>query len=284
MLQQFWQLAQNPIVYAIPVFVLFTFAEAAALRERRPSSRGYDRVDTTENVLAGAVSLLFMFGFKLATLVLFTAMWLYLTPLRVPTDEWWSWALLIVLVDLTWYCNHRFSHRFRIGWAGHRVHHSSTHFNFSSAFRLKWNPWSEAIFWLPLPLLGFEPWTIYVAYGFNMVYQFFLHTETVETLPKPVEYLMNTPSHHRVHHSTDPMYRDKNYGGMFIVWDRLFGTFQAERHRADYGLVGARPDDSMLQLQYGGYADILSDLRRARGLRARITCVFAPPESVPADM
>jgi sterol desaturase/sphingolipid hydroxylase (fatty acid hydroxylase superfamily) len=103
--------------------------------------------------------------------------------------------------------------------------------------RQKWNPWSETIFWAPLPLLGFTPWTIYIAFMFNLIYQFFTHTELVGKPPGPIEFVFNTPSHHRVHHGSDPEYPDKNYGGILIIWDRMFRSFQKELHRPNYGLT-----------------------------------------------
>ena len=142
----------------------------------------------------------------------------------------------LVVLDLAYYCNHRFVHRVNIGWAAHQAHHSSEYMNFATALRQKWNPWFEFFFWLPLPFLGFAPWTLYVAFSINLVYQFFVHTETIDRLPRPIELVLNTPSHHRVHHGSDPEYLDKNYAGILIVWDRMFGTFQPERQRPTYGL------------------------------------------------
>ena len=228
------------MVYALPVFVISMAIEAAALRSDARQTAGYVRPEARSSIMIGFGSLAFMFVFKLVTLVAFSVLYVELAPWQLPTTSWWTWFALLIAVDLTWYCNHRFSHRVRIGWAGHRAHHSSETFNFSSAVRLKWNPWSEAMFWMPLPLLGFAPWTIYVAYGFNMIYQFFLHTELVGTLPRPVEFLFNTPAHHRIHHSRRPEHLDKNYGGILIVWDRIFGTIVDGDSHPEYGLFGTK--------------------------------------------
>lgn len=273
---------QNPVMYALPVFAVVIAIEAAELRSDRRLQIGYVKGDTRSSILMGSVSLAFLLVFKILTLLLFSLVWVEFAPWHLPTDAWWTWVELFLAVDLAWYCNHRFSHRARIGWAGHRAHHSSETFNFASAVRLKWNPWSEAIFWLPLPLLGFAPWTIYVAYGFNMVYQFFLHTELVGKLPRPIEYVFNTPAHHRIHHSRRLEHLDKNYGGMFIIWDRVFGTLVDGDCYPEYGLyrgpsAGAPADDGILHLQYGEYASILADVRRTRDWRQRLAYVFAPP-------
>ena len=278
---------QNPVMYALPMFAVVIAIEAAELRSDRRSLTGYVKGDTRSSILMGSGSLAFLLIFKIVTLLLFTLLWVELAPWHLPTDTWWTWVILFLAVDLTWYLNHRFSHRVRIGWAGHRAHHSSETFNLSSAVRLKWNPWSEAIFWLPLPLLGFSPWTIYVAYGFNMIYQFFLHTELVGKLPRPVEYVFNTPAHHRIHHSRQVEHLDKNYGGMFIIWDRLFGTVVDGDCHPKYGLYretssDVHDEDGILQLQYGEYASILADVRRTRSWRRRLAYVFAPPGWSPA--
>ena len=222
----------------------------------------------------GLGSLVSMVIFKLATLVVYVALW-QLVPWKLPADTWWSWAAMLVLVDLGWYFAHRFAHRVRIAWAGHQAHHSSEYFNFGTALRQKWNPWTEAIFWLPLPLLGFPPWTIYIAFSFNLIYQFFIHTETVGTLPRPIELVFNTPSHHRVHHGSDPEYLDRNYGGILIIWDRLFGSFQEEKHRPRYGLTKPVDTYNLIELQYGEYRRMVSDVRRAQNWRDRLGHVRA---------
>jgi sterol desaturase/sphingolipid hydroxylase (fatty acid hydroxylase superfamily) len=194
---------------------------------------------------------------------------------------WWSWALVIVGVDLAYYWQHRFVHRVRVGWAAHQAHHSSQYMNFATALRQKWNPWFDFFFWLPLPLLGVAPWAIYFGYGINLVYQFFVHTETIRKLPRPVEFVFNTPSHHRVHHGSDPIYLDRNYAGILIVWDRMFGTFQPELFRPTYGLTHPVDTYNLVKLQYGHYADLWHDVRRASSWRDRLGYLFMPPEWQP---
>lgn len=224
-----WHEIQNPVLYALPVFALFVGIEAFLLRhEQRQDLRGYSAIDTRTSVSMGVVSLLFTAVFKAATLILLVFLHQYVAPWHIPTDTWWSWVLLFVVVDLAWYGYHRFAHRVRIGWAGHQAHHSSEYFNFGTALRQKWNPWFDALFWMPLPVLGFAPWAIYIAFAVNLIYQFFTHTEAIGRLPRPVEFILNTPSHHRVHHASDPEYLDRNYGGILIIWDRMFGTFRQE--------------------------------------------------------
>ncbi|MEU6559813.1 sterol desaturase family protein [Nocardia nova] len=278
MLATVWHQINTPLLYAVPVFILSIAVEAATLRDHDDTeSTGYLARDTRTSLSMGFGSLASSLIFKLATLVLFVFLWKYVALWHIPTGTWWSWVLLMVVIDLAWYCNHRFSHRVRIGWAAHQAHHSSEYFNLGTALRQKWNPWSEAIFWAPLPLLGFAPWTIYIAFTFNLIYQFFTHTEAIGKLPRPIEFVLNTPSHHRVHHGSDPEYLDKNYGGILIIWDRMFGTFQQELHRPTYGLTTPVGTYNLLKLQYGEFAGIIRDVRGTRRLRDKLGYIFAPP-------
>ncbi len=169
--------------------------------------------------------------------------------------------LTILLVDLLWYSYHRSSHRVRLLWAMHQAHHSSVRFNYTTALRQKWNPWGELLFWVPLPLLGVAPWMIFAVFSLNLVYQFWVHTETIPKLWRPVELVFNTPSHHRVHHASDAAYLDRNYGGILIVWDRLFGTFAEEQQRPTYGLTHPVTTFNPFRLQYGELALMLRQVR-----------------------
>ena len=279
----FWAEINVPLLVALPFFLLFIGIEVYTLThdDADPPRAGYLFRDARTSISMGLGSLVSMVIFKLATLVVYVALW-QLVPWKLPADTWWSWAAMLVLVDLGWYFAHRFAHRVRIAWAGHQAHHSSEYFNFGTALRQKWNPWTEALFWLPLPLLGFPPWMIYIAFSFNLIYQFFIHTETVGKLPAPIEFVFNTPSHHRVHHGSDPEYLDKNYGGILIIWDRMFGSFQEELHRPRYGLTKPVDTYNLLKLQYGEYARMVSDVRRAQNWRDRLGYVFGPPGWTPA--
>ncbi|WP_139979613.1 sterol desaturase family protein [Nocardioides litoris] len=273
----------NPVTYALPFFALTILLELAALRwldhdeeDGRPLT-GYERRDTQASLAMGAISLVFSLALKVGSFVVYTVVFAHLAPWTLPTGTWWYWVLLVVVIDLSFYCSHRFVHRVNIGWAAHQAHHSSEHMNFATALRQKWNPWFEFFFWLPLPFLGFAPWTIYVAFGVNLVFQFFVHTELVGKLPRPIELVLNTPSHHRVHHGSDPEYLDANFGGMLIVWDRVFGTFVEERQRPTYGLTKPVETYNIFALQYGDYAAIWRDVRSATCWRHRLGHLLGPP-------
>jgi len=275
---------QNPVTYAVPFFVLSILVELAALKwlDHDDNVTGYALEDARTSITMGIGSIFFLTVFKVGTFFVYSAISTHLAPLHLPTDTWWYWVLLIVGLDLAYYGNHRFVHRVNIGWAAHQAHHSSEYMNFATALRQKWNPWFEFFFWLPLPFLGFAPWTLYVAFSINLVYQFFVHTETIDRLPRPVELVFNTPSHHRVHHGSDPEYLDRNYAGILIVWDRLFGTFQPERQRPTYGLTKPVETFNLITLEYGDYAAIARNVRRATSWRERLGYVFGPPGWAPA--
>ena len=155
---------------------------------------------------------------------------------------WWAWILAFVLDDFVYYWSHRFAHTVRWFWADHVVHHSSQHYNLTTALRQPWlNPLTLKFLWLgsALILLGFHPAMIAFVGSLNLIYQFWIHTEAIKKCPAWFEAVMNTPSHHRVHHATNPRYLDTNYAGVFIVWDKMFGTFvpELDEDKPVYGIV-----------------------------------------------
>jgi len=281
---------QNPVTYAVPFFLLTILIELAALKwldhdtafDGRGVS-GYDATDTRTSMLMGLGSLVSTLVFKVGAFVVYNAVFVFLAPFELAMDTWWSWVVAIAAVDLAYYFSHRFVHRVNVGWAAHQAHHSSEYMNFGTALRQKWNPWFEFFFFLPLPFLGIAPWVIYLAFGFNLIYQFFVHTEVVGKLWRPIELVMNTPSHHRVHHGSDPEYLDKNYAGIFIVWDRLFGSFVEEKQRPTYGLTKPVETHRLLTLQYGDYAQIVRNVRASSRWRDKLGYLFGPPGWEPKD-
>jgi alkylglycerol monooxygenase len=189
-----------------------------------------------------------------------------------------SWVAVFILVDFAYYWSHRLSHGINLLWAGHVVHHSSEEYNLAVALRqsslhglMTW------VFYVPLALVG-VPWRMYVSvYALNLVYQFWIHTRAVGRLGRWTEAVMNTPSHHRVHHGRNPRYLDRNHAGVFIVWDRMFGTFQAEEEEPVYGITRPLRSWNPLWANVHVFADILRDARRAHGWRDRWMYVVGPP-------
>jgi sterol desaturase/sphingolipid hydroxylase (fatty acid hydroxylase superfamily) len=189
-------------------------------------------------------------------------------------------AILFVLVDFAEYWFHRAAHRVRFMWASHAVHHSSTRFNLTAAVRLPWTgPLSGAVFFfVPLTLIGFHPLAVTAMALLNLVYQFFLHTEHAPRLG-PLEWVLNTPAHHRVHHASNEHCLDKNFGGVFIIWDRLFGTFAeaATGEKLRFGLVSPLPSQSLFTVNFHEWRKLLRDTWRARGLMARLRVLVGAP-------
>jgi sterol desaturase/sphingolipid hydroxylase (fatty acid hydroxylase superfamily) len=272
------------IIGAIPFFLLSMALEALALRhaarEAGDGPVGYERRDTRTSIAMGLGHLAVGGAWKLVWVAIAAAIYT-VSPLTLPTGAWWTWALLFVVDDLAYYCYHRGHHRVRLFWATHVVHHSSVHYNLSTALRQDWSPFTATLFWLPSALL-FEPWMIFLAIAWNLLYQFGLHTETVDRLPRPIELVFNTPSHHRVHHGTQPQYLDRNYAGILIVWDRLFGTFEPEGERVRYGLTTNIHTFNPVRVAYGEFAAIWRDVRAARTLRERLGYLFAGPSWRPS--
>lgn len=271
---------RDPLTVAVPFFVLFVVLEAVSFAVFADDDlRGYDGRDTITSVVSGMVALLFNTVARGVALLGYAVLY-ELTPLRLDPSDPWTWVGVLLGVDLLWYCYHRTAHRVRIVWAAHQAHHNSEYFNLSTAARQKWNPWFETLFWIPLPLLGVPPWMVFTAFSITLVYQFFVHTERIGRLPAPIEFVFNTPSHHRVHHASDPEYLDRNYGGVLIVWDRLFGTYAEERQRPRYGLTTPPPTRNVVGLQYHEFGAIWRDVRAATTWRERLAHVFAPPGRV----
>lgn len=284
---------RDPVALAIPFFVLFLALEWAATRwladtgfddggihdtgRVHPPVGGYQVKDARTSISMGLVSVATSAAWKALGLIGYAAIWTYLAPWHLSPDAWYTWVILIVGVDFLFYWYHRVAHRVRVVWATHQAHHSSEYYNFSTALRQKWNNSGEILMWTPLPLIGVPPWMVFVGFGVNLVYQFFVHTERVDRLPRPVEFVFNTPSHHRVHHGSDPEYLDRNYGGILILWDRMFGTYGAETHRPTYGLTTPVGTYDILTLQSHEYAAIGRDVAAADCWRDRLGYIFGPP-------
>ena len=203
---------------------------------------------------------------------------------HIPMDRWESWVALFFAVEFAYYWLHRMSHEIRWMWAQHSVHHSARQITLSVAYRLGWTnliagPW---LFLIPVCWVGFDPRAVALMFAANLIYQFWLHTDTVGKLG-PLEWILNTPSHHRVHHAVNPEYLDRNYGGVLIVWDRLFGTFAREQDgkAREYGLVRQIDTVNPLRIVIAEWVAMARDLRKARNLREAAGYAFGPPGWTP---
>jgi sterol desaturase/sphingolipid hydroxylase (fatty acid hydroxylase superfamily) len=241
---------------------------------------GYERRDTTASLamLAGNVAI------TLATASVLERLDRALFARRLSNFGSRRGALVsaMVLWDLLYYWDHRIMHEVRVFWANHVSHHSSERYNLSTALRQPWSGLSMAWVFAPMPLLGFPAHVTRRAGQLNLLYQYWIHTEAVDRLPKPLEAVLNTPSHHRVHHGANHQYLDKNYGGILIIWDRLFGTFEPEVRRVKYGLTKNISTYNPVRIAYHEYAQIARDVRAASGLRSKLRHVFGRPGWAPA--
>jgi sterol desaturase/sphingolipid hydroxylase (fatty acid hydroxylase superfamily) len=274
---------RDPVLFAVPFFLLLLIIEWTAARkleqldaDRTPSG-AYLRRDALASISMGLVSVATTGAWKFLALLGYTAIYAYLAPWHLSPTQWYTWVIDIVGVDLLFYTYHRIAHRVRLIWATHQAHHSSEYFNFATALRQKWNNSGEILMWIPLPLLGIPPWMVFLAFSINLIYQFWVHTEHIDKLWRPFEFVFTTPSHHRVHHGMDQQYLDKNYGGIFIIWDRMLGTFAAETFRPHYGLTKPVNTVNIWTLQTHEYVAIAHDVRQAARLRDRLGFIFGPP-------
>jgi len=269
---------RDPVLFAIPFFLLLLTLEWTAARKLEDLERGsYRSRDAWTSISMGLVSVATTAGWKLLALLGYAALYTYVAPWHLSPRDWYTWVIAILGVDLLYYTYHRIAHRVRLIWATHQAHHSSQYYNLATALRQKWNNSGEILVWIPLPLLGIPPWMVFAAFSVNLIYQFWVHTERIDKLPRVIEFFFNTPSHHRVHHGMDREYLDKNYGGILIIWDRLFGTFAPERFRPHYGLTKQVDTFNIVKLQFHEYASIIADVRGASRWRDRLGYVFGPP-------
>lgn len=269
----------DPTLYAAPAFLAALLVEMVVVGRQRARGLdvlGYeDRKDTAASLAMGVGSIVAVIPVN--ALVYLVATWLWPHRLVDLGDGALGWTVAMVGWDLAYYWNHRFEHEVRLLWACHVNHHSSRAFNLSTALRQPWTPYSSVLFYPPLALFGVAPPMILVAGGINLVYQFWVHTEAIGKLPRPFELVFNTASHHRVHHGSNGRYLDKNYGGILIVWDRLFGTFEEERERVVYGLTKNLESYNPFVIAFHEYVAIARDLRRARSVREVVGHVLGPP-------
>ncbi|MBV7255936.1 sterol desaturase family protein [Pacificimonas sp. WHA3] len=268
----------DPVQLAIPVFVVMIVAEIVWIRMRGPAAGRYEWRDAATSISMGFGSL--VAGILTGGIYVVSA--LAISEFRIAEwgFVWWAWALCVLIDDFAYYLFHRSAHRVRWFWASHVIHHSSRHYNLTTALRQTWTGTLSFSFIFRLPLfLVFEPAMVFFVSAANLVYQFWIHTETIGRMPRWFEAVMNTPSHHRVHHATNPQCLDRNYAGMFIIWDRLFGTFTPEPQdeRLSYGIVKNLDTFNPLRVATHEWAGVAADVWHAPDWRSRWYYLTAPP-------
>jgi len=265
------------IYVAIPFFLLTLMLERAWAKRRRndPRIKGYTRPDTLASLAMGVGNVVIAAGTKIGVVALMVLLYQY-RVVTLPTT-WWTFLLLFVVEDLCYYGFHRASHEVRFFWAAHVNHHSSQHYNLSTALRQSWTtPFTGPLFWLPLPLLGFAPWMVLTQQAISLLYQYWIHTESIGRMGW-FEAVFNTPSHHRVHHGANAQYLDRNHGGILIIWDRLFGSFEPEDEKVKYGLTTNLTTHNPWHIAFHEWRAIWADVRASRSLREAFMYTFGPP-------
>ena len=266
------------IIYAIPFFVLAMLLEFFVASTKNIKS--YTAKDAFSSIAMGLGN---VFIGLVSKLFVFAALYYVYENFRVFTIPitWWSFIILIFLDDFSYYWFHRTSHENRFFWASHVVHHSSKHYNLSTALRQTWTgSFYSFIFWLWLPLIGFHPGIIIFQMSISLLYQFWIHTELIQKTPKWIEFFFNTPSHHRVHHGSNPIYLDRNHAGILIIWDKLFGTFQPElkSEKVKYGLVVNIKTYNPIFIAFNEWGALFKDLNTKNiSVRNRIRYLYKPP-------
>lgn len=265
--------------FTLPLFMVLIVFELVWIKVKGRGGR-YETRDSLTSLLMGVGNV--VEGLLLGFVAWGFFSWLWQFRLFDLGTAVWVLALCFVLDDLRYYWVHRFGHRIRWVWASHVNHHSSQHYNLTTALRQTWTGTFTAMMILraPLILLGFHPAMLLFVYGANLIYQFWIHTEAIDKLPRWFEAVMNTPSHHRVHHGRNPEYLDANYAGVFIVWDKMFGTFVPERaeEKPEFGLVHNLGTFNPLRVAFHEWLGIYRDVTKSGiSLRARFMYAFAQP-------
>ena len=268
---------QDPVVWAIPFFLILISIELFI--NWREHLNLYEKKEALSSIGMGLGSLvidILMKGLALGTYFLiynkfhlFDIGW-----------HWWAWILILFADDFTFYWHHRLSHEVRILWAAHVNHHSSQTLNLATALRQSWGEqFYKYIWWLWMPLVGFEPLMMLMMMSISLIYQYWVHTELIKRLPVWYEFIFNTPSHHRVHHASNIRYLDRNHAGILIIWDRMLGTFSPEvdSEKPKYGITKNINTYNLFKIASHEFVDVYHDVRRAPKFTDKLKYIFYPP-------
>lgn len=263
------------VLWAVPFFILTFVGEGFVLHFERKEQ--YNVKDATSSIVMGIGSAV------INTLVKLIVVWLFYKIYQFRLFDlgtaWWVWVLLFFADDFSFYMHHRACHEIRLFWAAHVNHHSSVNYNLAVALRQSWGElFHKYIWWMWLPFLGFRPEMILIMMSISLIYQYLLHTTLVNRLGI-LEYVLNTPSHHRVHHASNTRYLDRNHAGILIIWDRMFGTFQEELRQEPviYGITKNIHTYNPLKIATHEYVALIHDVVKAPGLMNKLKYIFMPP-------
>lgn len=266
--------APNIIIWAAPFMFFFVLLEWYI--SHRQHRNLYDKKETFASICVGVGNVIINLALKLALFTL--VIWAYnLIPWRMYFN-WWTLVPCYIIFDFFSYWSHRISHQQRFWWATHVVHHSSENYNLTVSFRLSWVQDIKIIFFLPVSIFGFHPLMIFIVNQIAVLFQFWVHTEYIRKIHPIVEFIFATPSNHRVHHGSQEKYINKNYGATFIIWDRMFGTYEPEGEKAIYGLTTKlEKKGNPIHVNFHEYQDMWKDIKKARGWRKKLFYIFGNP-------
>lgn len=266
----------NLIYFAIPFFVITLIIEIIITNKKKMNS--YTLKDASASISMGLGNVFIDVFAKAIVFAVLTYIYLNFRIFTIPFI-WWAWVLIFFAEDFFYYWFHRISHESRFFWASHVIHHSSQKYNLSTALRQTWTgSFISFIFWLPLPLLGFHPAMILAQMSISLIYQYWIHTELIDKMPKWFEAIFNTPSHHRVHHATNPQYLDRNHAGILIVWDKIFGSFEPEIEKPIYGLVSNIKTYNPIKIAFIEWTNLFKDAFTSKtSIINKLKYFFKPP-------
>jgi sterol desaturase/sphingolipid hydroxylase (fatty acid hydroxylase superfamily) len=274
----------NFITFAIPFFFLLIGVEIYYSEKK---SKGLFRWnDSISDLSTGVLSQIFGIFFKVVSLFAYFYFFDQFGFLKgiLTINNPVTWVVGIVGVDFCYYWYHRLSHEVNFFWAGHVIHHHSEEYNLIVALRQgSLGGLSSWIFYTPLAILGLDPWVWIASYQINLIYQFWVHTRVIHKMPRWFEFLFSTPSHHRAHHAINPIYIDKNHGGIFIIWDRMFGTFQEETEPCVYGTVKPLQSFNPLWANLHYYIEIFKTSMSAEKFGDKLKVWIKPPGWIPSQ-
>lgn len=269
-------LSDNILIHAVPGFILLSLVETIFLKKEYG-----EKLIKKELAISTALGIGFLtISFITKGFIIFCFTIIYKHRLfSLPLNTWYGWLLVLIMEDFTFYWFHRISHVVRFFWASHQLHHSSEIYSLASTFRETWTGTVTCtfLFWGWMPLIGVEPGVIVLLKSISMIYQFWLHTEKITKLPVWFEKIFNTPSHHRVHHGSNEEYLDKNFGGILIIWDRMFGTYLPETIRPKYGLTKGINSNNIFTIAFYEWVVIYKDLKHSDNKSAKWNYLFNKP-------
>ncbi len=272
--------APEIIMWAAPFMFFFVLIEWYI--SYRQNKKYYDKRETFASICVGIGNVLISFLLKMTLLTI--VIWMYnLIPWRMHFN-WWTFIPCYIIFDFCSYWAHRISHQQRFWWATHVVHHSGEHYNLTVSFRLSWVQHIKIIFFLPVAIIGFHPVIFFIVNQIAVLFQFWVHTEYIRRLHPVIEYIFATPSNHRVHHGSQEKYINKNYGATFIIWDRMFGTYQKEEEQAIYGITtDIEHKANPLYVNFHEYMDMWNDFKKAKGFRKKFFYIFGDPIDIAVE-